>query len=63
MMKGRQILWMILEYFKTNQSLNQKYAFMDLQTVKWSGDDKMDDFLQTYRFILSNLKAGIPDKI
>eukprot|EP00974_Lingulodinium_polyedra_P104644 10131710-Lingulodinium_polyedra.AAC.1 len=32
MMKVRQMLWMILEYFKTNQSLNQKYAFNDLQT-------------------------------
>eukprot|EP00974_Lingulodinium_polyedra_P112456 10879418-Lingulodinium_polyedra.AAC.1 len=36
---------------------------MDLQTVKWQGGDKMDDFIRNYRFILSNLKADIPDKI
>eukprot|EP00974_Lingulodinium_polyedra_P074997 7267695-Lingulodinium_polyedra.AAC.1 len=43
MLKGRQLIWMSLEYFHTNQSLNAQYGFQDLQTIKWMGDDNMDD--------------------
>eukprot|EP00974_Lingulodinium_polyedra_P029528 2844714-Lingulodinium_polyedra.AAC.1 len=62
-MKGRQMIWIILDYFKTNQSLNIQYAFQDLQEVLWMGDDKMDEFLRHYRYILSNLKFEVPDEV
>eukprot|EP00974_Lingulodinium_polyedra_P052095 5012369-Lingulodinium_polyedra.AAC.1 len=45
-LRGRQILWMILDFFKTNRTLQQQYAFQDLANVKWMGDEKIEDFLR-----------------
>ena len=35
---GRQILWMILQTFKTNANVGVVYGYTHIQNVKWQGD-------------------------
>ena len=39
--RGRQIVWMMIDYFKTNRSLQDQYTWQDIETLQWQGDDKL----------------------
>ena len=42
--KGRQIIHMILSFFKTNHSLDLVYSAEDLAALEWHGDKDMHTF-------------------
>eukprot|EP00974_Lingulodinium_polyedra_P058261 5612148-Lingulodinium_polyedra.AAC.1 len=54
---------MILDFFKTNRTLQQQYVFQDLANVKWMGDEKIEDFLRTDRHIVCNVQCEVPEHI
>jgi len=62
MISGRQVLWMVLEHFKTNRSLHKFYTYDDLSRVKWMGDAKLDVFLKEYRETLRSLASTVDDE-
>ena len=31
-LRGRQIIWMMIDYFKTNRSLQEQYTWQDIET-------------------------------
>ena len=37
-MSGRQVLWMIVDYFRTNKGLGHVYTLQDITAVQWFGD-------------------------
>ena len=45
-LKGRQILWMMHDYFQTNRTLQEQYTYQDIESLKWMGDEKVATVLQ-----------------
>ena len=45
-LKGRQIVWMMLDYFKTNRTLQEQYKYQDIESLKWMGDEKIPQFFK-----------------
>ena len=37
-LKGRQIICMMRDYFKTNRTLQEQYKYQDIECLKWMGD-------------------------
>ena len=46
-LRGRQIIWMMIDYFKTNRSLQEQYTWQDIEALQWQGDEKHQWFLHT----------------
>eukprot|EP00974_Lingulodinium_polyedra_P006915 656516-Lingulodinium_polyedra.AAC.1 len=40
MLTGRQIVHMMLNFFRADQSFSTQFAFQDLALINWKGDDK-----------------------
>ena len=38
---GRQIIWMMIDYFKTNRSLQEQYTWQDIEALQLQGDEKL----------------------
>jgi len=43
-LRGRQIIWMMIDYFKTNRSLQEQYTWQVIELLQWQGDDKFQWF-------------------
>ncbi|MFM7980249.1 MAG: hypothetical protein ACKPKO_13120, partial [Candidatus Fonsibacter sp.] len=43
-LRGRQIIWMMIDYFKTNRSLQEQYTWQDIERLQWQVDDKLQWF-------------------
>ncbi|MFM7990135.1 MAG: hypothetical protein ACKPKO_63550, partial [Candidatus Fonsibacter sp.] len=39
-LKGRKIVWVMFDYFKTSRTLQDHYKYLDIEPFKWMGDDK-----------------------
>ena len=63
-MGGRQIVRLMLEYYKTHDSLTQMFGWASLSSLTWRGDstDQMNRFLNEYRSLRASLKSSIPDE-
>ena len=59
---GRQIINMILHYFRTNRTLQEMYTWADLQAIQWLGDDRLDEFYARWKKMLVNLSVEIPEE-
>ena len=60
--KGRQMLWMIYEHFKTNQQACQLFSILDLSKVAFSGGDKnLDHFISSWDGVLTGMKVQPPE--
>ena len=51
--KGRQLLWLIYDYNKTNEDAGALYDFNDLMKVEWISDNKMETFSENLENVLS----------
>jgi hypothetical protein len=60
---GRQIVWAIINYFKTPEHMNQVYSFQHLQDLKWFGDSGIPKFLDSWDDILDNIGMPIDDQL
>ena len=56
---GRQVVWMLLNYFKTNRSLVQQYNWQDIQEIKWKGDDHLFETYSRYNLIMGDIGEGM----
>ena len=61
MMKGRQIVWMIYNHFKTNPNLAPVYSIVDLTALKWMGDNNIHTFRHMWNFITRNMVEKLRD--
>ena len=42
MLGGRQILWMLIDAYKTNSNMMTSYTWKDIDSVQWLGDSKLE---------------------
>ena len=50
---GRQMIWMIMSFFKTHGSMVEQYSYEDLKDVPWLGYARIVDVWANYRLIKS----------
>ena len=60
-LKGRQILWMIYQWFKTQDEAGALHDIMDIFAVRLRGDD-LEGFLTTWETILAGVSVPIDKK-
>ena len=45
LLTGRQLVWLMLRYLRTNPSMQQVYTATDLDKVRWKSDNEAHTFL------------------
>ena len=50
-LRGRQIIRLMIDYFKTNRSLQEQYTWQDIKTLQWQGDDELQWFYTRWKLI------------
>ena len=58
---GRQLVWMLLNYFKTNRSLVQRYTWEDIKEIKWRGDEHLFETYERYSLIMGDVQGVLPE--
>ena len=62
-LRGRQIVWMMIDFFKTNRSLQEQYAWQDIETLQWQGDNRLQWFYTRWKLITTSPSISIPDVV
>jgi hypothetical protein len=58
---GRQIVYMIVDHFKLNDSMAMVYSITDITAIKWRGDapEQVSQFKSDWENILDNMDPNI----
>lgn len=59
-LRGRQMIWLILDFFKTHRSMAEQYSYEDLKRVQWLGDARIKEFYDNYRLIMNAIMDQLP---
>jgi len=59
---GRQLAWLILNYFKTSDHMSIVYSHQTLMELDWFGDNNIDQFLHQFQSCVDNLAHPLPDE-
>ena len=59
--RGRQVLFMFNQHFRTNEELGADYSVEDLLRVKLSGDD-LTSFIHNWDAVIAGM-SHVPDEI
>ena len=60
MLKGRQIAWLIFNFFKRNPKMGVIYSVTDLAKLEWMGDKQIHKFLMMWRLMLDQMQTTLP---
>ena len=62
---GRQIVWLLIDYFRTDDHMATIYGYNDLHNITWFGDDKIGEFEYYFDYVVDNLedRAAITDNM
>ncbi|MFM7980579.1 MAG: hypothetical protein ACKPKO_14800, partial [Candidatus Fonsibacter sp.] len=63
LLRGRHIIWMMIDYFKTNRSLQEHVTWQDIGTLQWQGDEKLQWFYNRWKLITTSLSITIPEVV
>ena len=55
-LRGQQYLFLFIRHFKTSSKLGHYYGIIDLQSVKWMGDDRMEEFRSLWDHYIDHLQ-------
>ena len=58
MLKGRQKLKLVYNWFKINEKAGSLYDIADLMSVKFSGDAKLEQFISNWNNVLIGMEKG-----
>ena len=63
-LNGRQLLWMIYDYCRTNSTLNNLFKSTDLLTIDWRGDKTSDmvAFRNDWDYMIEHSPGHIPSR-
>jgi hypothetical protein len=53
-LKGRQILWMVYQYYATSQDAGEMYSIVELMAVRLV-DDKLETFMNNWSHVLAGM--------
>ena len=62
-LRGRHSIWMMIDYFKSNRSLQEQYTWQDIESLHWQGDEKVQRFYTLWKLIATSLSITIPEVI
>ena len=54
---------MMIDYFKTNRSLQEQYTWQDIDTLHWQGDEKLQWFYTRWKLITTSLSITILEPV
>ena len=52
---GRQLVWLILNSFKTADHMSLVYSYDNLMSMEWYGDNNIEEFLTSWHRMVDNL--------
>eukprot|EP00969_Alexandrium_andersonii_P139333 6162908-Alexandrium_andersonii.AAC.1 len=58
-MKGREVVWLILDFFKTHKSMGTYFTYETLLAFKWKGDKKLEEFYNEWLRMVANLQEVV----
>ena len=61
-LKGRELVWMVIDFFKMNKDMAPYYDYQDLTNHKWRGDENIDQFYREHLEILQGMRHELPEK-
>ena len=61
-MKGRQLGWMIHDWFRVNPDMKPLYGLDEISSLKWMGDDHIFEFLTRWKDVTTNNALGLDRK-
>ena len=53
-LKGRQLGWLIHDWFRLNPDLKPLYGLQEIADIQWFGDDKIFEFLDLWKQVVGN---------
>ena len=62
-LRGRQIVWTMIDDFQMNRSLQEQYTWQDIETLQWQGDDRLQWFYTRWQLITASLYITIPEVV
>jgi len=62
LLSGRQILWLIYDYLKTNDDMQLSYGLRDLQEIVWLGDAHLTTFYNLWIDTAEKLREELSDQ-
>ena len=45
LLTGRQVAWMLYDYFRTDDHMSLMYTCNELHAMNWHGDERMEEYL------------------
>ena len=61
LLTGRQLLWLMFRYLRTNSTMDIVYSVTDLEKLKWTDDNKAHTFLHYWDYIIQGMKNKLPE--
>ena len=62
LLKGRQLGWLVHNWFRLHPDMKQLYSLEDISSLKWMGDDKIFEFLMLWKQIVANNVIELSEK-
>ena len=62
-LKGRQVMWLILDFFKTNRDMSEVYNIQDLTGLPWLGDNRMHQFKVLWESMATRMSSELSDNM
>lgn len=62
LVRGRQVLWMINENFRTSSTTDSYYDILDLAELQYPGDAKMTTFLYLWDICINSMDPRLSDE-
>ena len=53
---GRQCMWLIFDYYKTDEHMGLSFGYKDLEGCTWLGDDRMEEFICYWDHMEENME-------
>ena len=50
-LKGRQLVWLIHDWFRLNPEMKQVYGLQAITDLQWYGDDKISEFMDMWKLV------------
>ena len=54
---------MMVDYFKTNRTLQEQYKYQDIEPLKWMGDEKLPQFFTKWTVITTGMVVPLDNRI
>eukprot|EP00969_Alexandrium_andersonii_P076207 3360317-Alexandrium_andersonii.AAC.1 len=58
LLRGRELVWMLAQYLKTNASMSMVFTIQDIMRFKWLGDNKLNEFYLGWMKLVNNVQAN-----